>query len=123
MKVKIIRDSFVAGEPVKPGQTVDVSEVGREEPDRRRQGGAGRQGAAAGRVRSGRRRHRSVDAGLTGMNTVSVTLLTTEVLDGVKYSPGDVVSLPEDHPVAVKTAAVAQPALPLPEERKNAGRD
>ena len=57
------------------------------------------------------------------MNTVSVTLLTTEVLDGVKYGPGDVVSLPEDHPVAVKTAAVAQPALPLPEERKNAGRD
>ena len=57
------------------------------------------------------------------MNMVSVTLLTTEVLDGVKYSPGDVVSLPEDHPVAEKTAALAQAALPLPEERKNAGRD
>ena len=25
--MKIIRDSFVAGEPVKPGQTVDVSEA------------------------------------------------------------------------------------------------
>jgi hypothetical protein len=55
------------------------------------------------------------------MNTVSVTLLTTEVLDGIKYSPGDVVSLPETHPVAVKTAALAQP--PSPEGEKNAGRD
>ena len=56
------------------------------------------------------------------MNTVSVTLLTTEVLDGVKYSPGDVVSLPEDHPVAEKTTAIAQ-VSPLPEGQKNAGRD
>jgi len=27
MKVKTIRETFVAGEPVKPGQTLDVSEV------------------------------------------------------------------------------------------------
>ena len=54
MKVKIIRDSFVAGEPVKPGQTVDVSEADGREPDRRRQGRAGRQDTAAGRFGSGR---------------------------------------------------------------------
>jgi hypothetical protein len=27
MKLKITRETFVAGEPVKPGQTVDVSEA------------------------------------------------------------------------------------------------
>ncbi len=32
MKLKITRDSFVAGEPVKPGQTVDVSEVDGKRP-------------------------------------------------------------------------------------------
>jgi len=58
---------------------------------------------------------------MTGMKSVSVMLLTTEVLDGVKYSPGDVVSLPEDHPVAIKSAALA-PATPA-EGEKNAGRD
>jgi len=56
------------------------------------------------------------------VKSVSVTLLTTEVLDGVKRRPGDTVVLPEDHPVAVKTAALAKPA-PAPAGQKNAGRD
>lgn len=56
------------------------------------------------------------------MKTVSVTLLTTEVLDGVKRRPGETVQLPENHPVAVKTAALAKPAS-APAGQKNAGRD
>ncbi len=37
------------------------------------------------------------------MNTVSVTLKTTEVIDGEKRVPGDTVELPENDPIAIKT--------------------
>lgn len=44
------------------------------------------------------------------MKKVSVTLASTEVIDGVKRRPGDVVDLAEDDPIAVKTLAAQQPA-------------
>lgn len=39
--------------------------------------------------------------------TVEVTLASTEVLGGEKKRPGDTVTLPADHPVAVKTLGAA----------------
>lgn len=44
------------------------------------------------------------------MKKVSVTLLTTEVIDGVKRRPGDKVELADTDPIAVKTAALAKSA-------------
>lgn len=44
------------------------------------------------------------------MKTIKVTLKTKEVLDGVKRRPGEIVTLPQDHPVAVKTIAAGQPS-------------
>jgi len=58
------------------------------------------------------------------MKTVPVKLLTTEVLDGVKRRPGETVSLPENHPIAVKTAALATVASEtLPAKKSDAGRN
>lgn len=51
--------------------------------------------------------------------TVAVPLISTEVLDGVKRRPGDVVELPADHPVAVKTLAASKPA---PETKRAGGK-
>jgi hypothetical protein len=58
------------------------------------------------------------------MKTVPVKLLTTEVLDGVKRRPGETVTLPENHPVAVKTAALATVApATLAGKKTDASRD
>lgn len=40
------------------------------------------------------------------MKTIPITLRTTEVIDGQKRRPGDVVQLAEADPVAVKTKAL-----------------
>ncbi len=55
------------------------------------------------------------------MKTVVVTLRTTEVLDGKKCRPGDKVTLPADHPVAVATAALEKAGAAG--GQKNASRD
>ena len=56
---------------------------------------------------------------------MKVTLATTEVLDGVKRRPGDVVDLPADHPVAQKTLAAEKAAAEAlqPKKKADAGRD
>ena len=58
------------------------------------------------------------------MKSVPVTLLTTEFLDGVKRRPGETVTLPENHPVAIKTAALATEApATLAAKKTDAGRN
>jgi len=59
------------------------------------------------------------------VTTVSVTLRSTEVLDGVKRRPGDVVDLTDDHPIVQKIrAAEAAEALALRQAQgEGAGTD
>lgn len=46
------------------------------------------------------------------METISITLGTTEIINGEKKMPGDVVSLRPDDPIALKTIAAQTSATP-----------
>ena len=55
-------------------------------------------------------------------DTVKVKLRSTEVVDGVKRRPGDVVDLPADHPVAQKVRAAEETEATSPADQPHPPR-